>query len=110
VGTGVASACVVGAESTTTRRSCTGGSEGKGPTDGTHRSATTNERTGGRAGKRDPRDSDRSCVSVGEVGADKSAPLGSGGERERERAGGLAPTCGVRLSRAAGAWGWAGLG
>jgi hypothetical protein len=80
----VASACVVGAESTTTRRSCMGGSEGKGPTNGTHRSATTNERTGGRAGKRDPRDSDRSCVSVGEVGADKSAPLGSGGERERE--------------------------
>jgi hypothetical protein len=80
----VALACVVGAESTTTRRSCMGGSEGKGPTNGTHRSATTNERTGGRAGKRDPRDSDRSCVSVGEVGADKSAPLGSGRERERE--------------------------
>jgi hypothetical protein len=78
----VASACVVCAKSTTTHRSCTGGSEGQGPTDRTHRSARVNERTSGRAGKRDPRDSERSCVSAGEVGADKSAPPGSGRERE----------------------------
>jgi hypothetical protein len=39
VGTCAASACIVGAESTETRRSCAGGSEGKGPTDRTHRSA-----------------------------------------------------------------------
>jgi hypothetical protein len=83
----VASACVVGAESTAMRRSCTGGLERKGPTDGIHRSARTNERTSGRAGKRDPRDSKRSCTSVGEVGADKSAPLGSGRERERKARG-----------------------
>jgi hypothetical protein len=38
VGSGASSACVVGAESTMTRRSCTSGSEGKSPTDGTHRS------------------------------------------------------------------------
>jgi hypothetical protein len=78
----VASACVLGAESTATRRSCTGGSEGKGPTDGTHRSVRANERTGGRVGKRDPWDSERSCASAGEVGADKSAPLSSGREGE----------------------------
>jgi hypothetical protein len=33
---------------------------------------------------RDPQDSERSCSSTGEVGADKLAPLGSGRERERE--------------------------
>jgi hypothetical protein len=80
----VASVCVVGADSTATRRSCMGGSEGKGPTDGTHRSARANEGTGGRAGKRDPWYNERGCVRVGKIGADKSAPLGSG-ERERER-------------------------
>jgi hypothetical protein len=45
---------------------------------------------GGRAGKRDPRDSERSCACADEVGADRSAPLGSGREREesvRVRAG-----------------------
>jgi hypothetical protein len=43
-------------------------------------------------------------ASAGEVGTDKSAPLGSGRERERgERPGMLAPTSGVRLSGAAGA-------
>jgi hypothetical protein len=60
-----------------------GGSEGKGPTDGTHRSARANERMGGRAGKRDQWYSERSCGRVGEIRADKSAPLGS--EREREK-------------------------
>jgi hypothetical protein len=40
---GVASACVVGVESTATRRSCADGSEGKGPTDGTHRSVRADE-------------------------------------------------------------------
>jgi hypothetical protein len=82
VGTGAASASVVGAESTATRRSCTGGLERKGPTDGTHRSARANERMGGRASKWDLWDSERSCASAGEVGADKSAPPGSGRERE----------------------------
>jgi hypothetical protein len=82
VGTGATSACVVGVESTATRRSCTGGSEGKGPTDGTHRPARANERTSDWAGKRDPRDSERSCASAGEVGTEKSAPSSSGRERE----------------------------
>jgi hypothetical protein len=82
VGTGAASACVVGAESTATRRLCTGGSEGKGLTDGTHRSARANKGTSDQAGKRDPQDSERSYVSEGEVGANKSAPPGSGRERE----------------------------
>jgi hypothetical protein len=100
----VASACVVGAESTAMRRSCMSGSEGKGPTDGTHRSPRANERTGGQAGKQDPRDNKRSCTSAGEVGTDKSVPLGSGRERG-ERAGRLALTGVVRLSRAASAGG-----
>jgi hypothetical protein len=43
VGTGAASACVVGVESTATRGSCAGGSGGKGPTDGTHGSARAGE-------------------------------------------------------------------
>jgi hypothetical protein len=42
----VTSACVVGAESMTARGSCAGGSEGKGPTDGTHGSAIANGRQG----------------------------------------------------------------
>jgi hypothetical protein len=88
VGTSMASACIVGAESTATRKSCTGGSERKGLTDGTHRSARANDRTSGWAGKQDPRDNERSCASAGEVSADKSAPLGSGREREESaRAG-----------------------
>jgi hypothetical protein len=73
---------------------------------GTHRSVRANERTGGRADKRDPWSSERGCVRVGEIGADKSAPLGSERERERrERVGRLVPTGGVRLSGAAGARG-----
>jgi hypothetical protein len=36
VGTGVALVCVVGAESTSTRGSCVGGSRRTSPTDGTH--------------------------------------------------------------------------
>jgi hypothetical protein len=43
VGTGTATACVVGVESTATRGSCAGGSEGKGPIDGTHWSARVDE-------------------------------------------------------------------
>jgi hypothetical protein len=81
-----ASACVVGAESTATRGSCTGGSEGKGPTDGTHGSMRAGERTSGRADERGPRDSGRRCARVEEIGADKAAPLGSDRERGRERA------------------------
>ena len=79
----MAAACVVGADCTEKRRSCTGGSEGKGPIDGTHRLARAHERTSGRASKRDPWYNERGCVRVGEIGADKLAPLGS--ERERER-------------------------
>jgi hypothetical protein len=48
---------------------------------------------------------------VGEISADKSAPLGSERERKRgERAGRLVLTGGVRLSGAAGARARAGLG
>jgi hypothetical protein len=83
VGTGAASACVVGAESTATRGSCAGGSGGKGPTDGTHGSARAGERTGCRADERGPRDSERKCARAEEIGVDKSSPLGS--EREREK-------------------------
>jgi hypothetical protein len=43
VGTGAATACVVVAESTTTRGSCAGGSEGNGPTNGTDRSVRADE-------------------------------------------------------------------
>jgi hypothetical protein len=43
MGMGTTSACVVGEESTRTRGSCAGGSEGKGPTNGTHRSARVGE-------------------------------------------------------------------
>jgi hypothetical protein len=39
VGTGATLVCVVGMESTATRGSCADGSEGKGPTDGTHGSS-----------------------------------------------------------------------
>ena len=95
----MASACVWGMDSTVMHGSCAGGSEGKGPTDGTHRSARANERTDGRAGKRDPWYNERGCVRVGEIGADKLAPLGSERERERgERAGRLVLTGGVCLS------------
>jgi hypothetical protein len=37
---------------------------------------------GGRSNKRDPRDNERSCACAVEVGADRSAPLSSGRERE----------------------------
>jgi hypothetical protein len=43
VGMDVASTCIVGAESTVTRGSCVGCSEGKGPIDGTHGSAIAAE-------------------------------------------------------------------
>jgi hypothetical protein len=106
VGTSMASACIVGAESTATRKSCTGGSERKGLTDGTHRSARANDRTNGWAGKRDPRDNERSCASAGEVSADKSAPLGSGrGRRARGQAGIDRRGLPVRGSRCVGARG-----
>jgi hypothetical protein len=104
VGTGAALACIVGAESTATRRSCTGCSEGKSPTDGTHRLARVNERTGDRAGQRNPRDSERSSMSAGKVGADKLAPLGSGRERRaRGRAGADMRGLPVRGGRRTGA-------
>jgi hypothetical protein len=77
----VASSCVVGAESTTTHGSCAGGFEGKGPTDGTHRSARAGKRIGFCADERGPRNSERRHVHADEISADKSSPLGS--ERER---------------------------
>jgi hypothetical protein len=55
---------------------------GEGSDRRTHRSARANERTGGRAGKWDPWYSERGCVRVGEIGADKSVPLGNEQERE----------------------------
>jgi hypothetical protein len=78
----VASACVVGADSTSTRRPCTGGSEGKGLTDRTHRSARANERTGGRAGKRDLGTA-REVVCVWVRSAPTSRPRWAASERER---------------------------
>jgi hypothetical protein len=81
MGTSAASACVMSAESTTMRGSCAGGSRRTSPTNGTHGSARTDERTGGQADERTPRDSERKCARTEEFGADKSAPLGS--ERER---------------------------
>ena len=88
----------MGTESTATRGSCAGGSEGKGPTDGTHQSARAGEQTGGRSDERDMQDSEGRCARAEKIGADKSDPLGS--ERERgerlrmqesaDRRGGLA--------------------
>jgi hypothetical protein len=43
---GTALACVVGAESTTTRGSCAGGSGGTDPIGGTHGSTRVGEQTG----------------------------------------------------------------
>jgi hypothetical protein len=86
VETSAASACVVGAESTTTRGSCAGGSEGKGLTNGTHRSTRAGERTGFCADEWGPQNSERRHVRVDEIDADKSAPLGS--ERERGKSEG----------------------
>jgi hypothetical protein len=111
----VAAACVVGADCTEKRRSCTGGSEGKGPTDRTHRLARAHERTSGRASKRDPWYSERDCVRVGEISADKSAPLGSEREREREEsaradwcrhAGSACQGRQARRRGRAGGWAW----
>jgi hypothetical protein len=73
------------------------------PTDGTHGSARTGERTGDQADKRTPRDSERKCVCTEEFGADKLAPLGSERGRERsERGRGTALTGGGRLSKKGG--------
>jgi hypothetical protein len=97
VGTGAASACVMGAESTATRGSCSGGSDGNGPTDGTHRSARVGERTGGRADERGLRDSERGSALTSQP---HWAARGRGGRVSgRERA----PTGGGRLSGRAGA-------
>jgi hypothetical protein len=82
VGTSAASACVVGADSTATRQVVHRRFGGEGSNRRTHRSARANERTGGRAGKWDPWYSERGCVRVGEIGADKSVPLGNEQERE----------------------------
>jgi hypothetical protein len=46
VGMGVALACVMGAESTTMRGSCAGGSGRTDPTGGTHGSVRVGEQTG----------------------------------------------------------------
>jgi hypothetical protein len=83
--------------------SCAGGSEWKGPTDLTHRSARAGERTGGRADERDPWDSERRCVCVEEIGADKSDPLGSKRERGRVSGRERAPTGEGHLPGRAGA-------
>jgi hypothetical protein len=100
VGTSATSACVVGEESMATHGSCSGGLEGKSPTDGTHGSTRAGEQTSGRADERGPRDSGRRCARVEEIGADKAAPLGSERERGRESGREKALTDGGR----AGAW------
>jgi hypothetical protein len=51
----------------------------------THGLARTDERTGFCADEWGPWDSERKHTCAEEFGADKSAPLGSEGERERER-------------------------
>jgi hypothetical protein len=81
VGTSAATACVVGAKSTATCRLCAGGSEGKGPTDGTHRSVRADEWTSDRAGKRDPQEArEVTCAQM------RSAPIGGPtGQWARER-------------------------
>jgi hypothetical protein len=53
-GTGAASTCVVGADSTTTRGSCAGGLGGNRSIDGTHGSARASERMSGLADERGP--------------------------------------------------------
>jgi hypothetical protein len=67
----VASACVVGTESTATRGSCAGSLKGKDPTYGTHRSARAGERTDSQADERVSRDSERRCACEEEIDADK---------------------------------------
>jgi hypothetical protein len=74
----VASACVVGTESTAMRGSCAGGLEGKGPTDATHRSARASERTSVQADERGPRDSETRCTR----GGDQHRQVSPTGQRE----------------------------
>ena len=117
MGTGATLACVLGAESTTTRGSCAGGSGGKGSIDGILGSARAGERTGGRADERGPWDNERRHACMEETSADKSTPPCS--ERERgERAGaGWRRHAGTTCQRVVGARAgdldgldWAGLG
>jgi hypothetical protein len=54
VGTGASLACIMGVESTTTRRSCACGSGGTDTTGGTHGSARVGERTGSQRLRRGP--------------------------------------------------------
>jgi hypothetical protein len=110
----VASVGVGRMEATTTRGSCAGGSEGKGPTDGTQWSARASEQTSDRADEWGPRDSKRRCACE-EIGANKSAPLGSErergkSERAREGADRRGPPIMVGWCEGTGARGWAGLG
>jgi hypothetical protein len=52
-------------------------------TGGTHVPAKANDRMGGRADERGPRDSEREHARADEFGADRSAPLGSKRERRK---------------------------
>jgi hypothetical protein len=76
----VASACVWGMDSTVMHGSCAGGLEGKGPTDGTHRSARASERMGGQADERVPLDSEGRCAR----GGDRRRQVGPTGQQEGE--------------------------
>jgi hypothetical protein len=62
---------------------CTGGSEGKGPTDGPHGSEREWASEWVSADERDPQISERGQARADGFGADKSTPPGS--EREREK-------------------------
>jgi hypothetical protein len=92
VGTGAASAGVVGTESTATRGSCAGGSGMTSPTDRTHRSGRTDDQ----ADERTPRDTRESARTRRSLAL---APLGSEREREKRECGrGTVLTGGDRLS------------
>jgi hypothetical protein len=77
-------------------------------TGGAHRTEREGERTGSRADKRGPQDSERRRACAEESGADRSAPPGSEWERESV---GVALRGGVRLSGKGGcARGWSEMG
>jgi hypothetical protein len=114
VGTGASLACIMGVESTTTRRSCACGSGGTDTTGGTHGSARVGERTGSQRLRRGPAGQREKGACTKETGVDRSAPLGSGRERGSECTDAAIADRWVPPVRQSGrarmAWlGWAGL-
>jgi hypothetical protein len=81
----VSLACVVGAESKTTRGSCAGSSGRTSPTDGTHGSARTNERTDGQADERTSRDSERKSRARRSLASTSGPYCAARGRERRER-------------------------